>query len=248
MTQIPEYSGDLPWLTPEQVREVERVMVEDFGITPMQMAENAGRCMADLVRCRCLGSDPRGSRLTIFAGSGGKGARAMAGARRLICWGSDVAVRLMGPVEELEDDALRQAKTLLAMDVRLETGPPEASRGDDLIIDGMLDCHDGEPPRGITAESIVWLNDQLAPVLSLDMPSGLDPATGEPMQPTVRAGGTMCAGLPLLALRSEAASGIMGELYVADIGVPPQIYSRDPLNLEVGPIFAESDLLRLPLP
>lgn len=245
MTQIPEHSGELPWLTTEQVHEVDRAMVEDFGITLLQMTENVGCCLADLVRRRCLGGDPRGSHLTIVAGSGGNGAGAMAGARRLICWGSDVTIRLVKPVEDLEGVALRQAQTLQAMGAQLQFGPPDASRGDDLVVDGVVGCGLDGPPRGVAAELIEWINGQFAPVLSLDLPSGLDGTSGELLEPTVRAGGTLCQALPKLGLRSEAAANQIGELYLADIGVPPELYSRDPLNLEVGPIFAESDLLRL---
>jgi hypothetical protein len=46
-------------------------------------------------------------------------------------------------------------------------------------------------------------------------------------------------------LLDEAVQETVGELYLADISVPPALYSRPPLNLDVGPLFARSDLLRL---
>ncbi len=245
MALVPEHSGDLPWLTTEQSREVRRAMVEELGISPLQMIENAGRCTADLVRRRCLGTDPRGSHVTALVGSGGKASVVMAAARRLACWGSDVSVRLMKPIGELDGPALHQASTLRAMGMRLEVGTPEAPRGDDLIIDGIIGCGLDGPPRGRAAESIEWINERLAPVLCIEVPSGLDCVSGEMLRPIVRAGGTLALGLPNVILRSPTVRDIIGELYLADIGVPPELYARDPLNMDVNPIFAVCDLLRI---
>ena len=51
--------------------------------------------------------------------------------------------------------------------------------------------------------------------------------------------------LPKHGLYSETASGHVGEVYLADIGVPTELYTNYPLNLKVGPIFAKDDIVRL---
>ena len=90
---------------------------------------------------------------------------------------------------------------------------------------------------------IDWANDAGAPVLALDTPSGLDTATGAIHEPTVRATATMTLALPKAGVREAGA--VVGELYLADISVPRELYAREPLNLAVGPLFAKSDIVRL---
>lgn len=243
---IPEYSGELPWLTAEQMSEVHRAMLHDYGIGPEQVMENAGRCLADLVRRRCLGGDPRGGRITVLAGSGGNGACAMVAVRRLRSWGSHVSVSIPRPVEKLEGPAGRQAKTIQAMDAAIEVGAPDAPRADDLVVDGLIGYAPDGPPRGLMVELMEWANDQPAPVLSVDVPSGLDGTSGVPSTLTVRATGTIALGLPMAGLRRPEVREIVGEVYLGDISVPPALYRRR-LNLRVEPVFAEGELFRLPL-
>ena len=84
-----------------------------------------------------------------------------------------------------------------------------------------------------------------APVLSLDVPSGVDTSTGQVREPAIRAAATMTLALPKEGLRSQAAAAVVGELYLADVSVPPELYARPSLALSVGPIFAKDDIVRL---
>ncbi|MCP4309331.1 MAG: NAD(P)H-hydrate epimerase, partial [bacterium] len=84
-----------------------------------------------------------------------------------------------------------------------------------------------------------------APVLSLDTPSGLDTTSGTVFEPAMRAAATMTLALPKAGLLGDAAERVVGELYLADISVPPQLYGREPLNLAVGHVFAHGDIVRL---
>lgn len=81
------------------------------------------------------------------------------------------------------------------------------------------------------------------PIIALDLPSGLDPDRGLPNDPTIRATRTLALALPKSGLlRPEAASSV-GELWLADISVPPQAYAK--FGIDPGPLFAESDLIRI---
>ncbi len=82
-----------------------------------------------------------------------------------------------------------------------------------------------------------------APILSLDLPSGLDATTGQAHDPTIRASATLTLALPKTGLRAPGASAYVGELYLADIGVPPALYTH--LGLSVGPLFAAHEIVRL---
>jgi len=70
-------------------------------------------------------------------------------------------------------------------------------------------------------------------------------AAGIAFDPAIRAAATLTLALPKEGLRAPGADKYVGELYLADIGVPPSLYSGTALELSVGPLFAESDLLRL---
>ena len=93
---------------------------------------------------------------------------------------------------------------------------------------------------------VPWItNAHAAPVLSLDVPSGIDAGSGRVFDPAVRATATLTLALPKVGLREPAAENFVGDLYLADIGVPPQLYAAPALGLEIGPIFAAGDILLL---
>ena len=74
---IPFLTEDIPWLTTEQMIEVDRAMMEDYRIDLVRMMENAGRNLAHLARARFLDGDPRGQRVVVLAGTGGNGGGAL---------------------------------------------------------------------------------------------------------------------------------------------------------------------------
>ena len=88
----PLYQTDIPYITTEQMREVDRAMIEDYGIDLIQMMENAGRNLAHLARDRFLGGNPTGKKIVVLAGKGGNGGGALVCARRLHNYGADVRV------------------------------------------------------------------------------------------------------------------------------------------------------------
>ncbi len=100
MMDFPAPEHDLPFISTDQMREVDRAMIEDYGILLIQMMENAGRCLADLARKRFLGGNPRGRRILVLVGKGGNGGGGLVAARRLHNWGARVQVRLSEPDSE----------------------------------------------------------------------------------------------------------------------------------------------------
>ncbi len=84
-----------------------------------------------------------------------------------------------------------------------------------------------------------------APVLSLDVSSGVYSSTGEVPRIAVVADATTTFTLPKTGLSAPTATPLVDELYLADIGVPPELLARRPLSLTVGPIFAGYEIIRL---
>ncbi|MFL7811789.1 MAG: NAD(P)H-hydrate epimerase [Anaerolineae bacterium] len=247
MDQVAEVSmgsAQVPFLTAEQMREVDRAMVENYHIDLLQMMENAGRNLADFARRRFLQESPEGRAVVVLAGSGGNGGGALVCARRLANWGAHVYVYLtrpgdgMAPVTAQQLDILRQMRVPVLLAERVG----DAQEGD-LVIDGIIGYSLSGAPRGAAADLIRWANEQRAPILALDVPSGLDSTTGAVLTPCIQATATMTLALPKLGLRNPEAKAVVGELYLADISVPPELYAS--LGLQVGPLFAQHDVLRL---
>jgi NAD(P)H-hydrate epimerase len=223
---------------------VDRAMIEDYRIDLPRMMENAGRALAIVARERFLAGDPRGKAVAVLAGTGGNGGGALVAARRLHAWGAEVTVVLAS--DALTPVPAQQLGILRRMGVRVH---PAADVGDmpasAAVLDGLIGYSLRGDPRGSTADLIRWANTHPGRVLSLDVPSGIDAGTGTVYDPAVRATATLTLALPKHGLRDPAAAPLVGELYLADIGVPPGLYAGPGLGLAVGPIFAQSDIARL---
>lgn len=254
---FPTYTGEVPWLTTEQMIEVDRAMIEDYHIELIQMMENAGRNLAHLARRRFLGGDPRGKRVVVLAGTGGNGGGALVCARRLHNYGARVHVFVTKPDPEFKGVPAHQLDILRRMEVpvalagpsaTLRTGAVDEAEPPDLIVDGVIGYNLKGAPRGTAGELIRWANAQNTPILALDAPSGVDTTTGTVFDPAVKATATMTLALPKAGLRAPGVEAHVGELYLADISAPPELYAEPALGLDVGRIFAASDIVRLHLP
>lgn len=221
----------LPEVTVDQMREIDRVMVEDLGITLLQMMEQAGRGLAELAISRY-----RPSSCIVLAGPGGNGGGGLVAARHLANRGVDVHVVVANDAHA--GDATRhQLRTLERMGIRLAAVPEPA----DLVVDALLGYSLRGDPRGHAAELIRWTSSQDAPVLSLDTPSGLELSTGRVGDPCVVADATLTIALPKTGLRS--ALHVVGGLFAIDISVPPAAIAA--LGIDVRAPFAAGQLVRV---
>ncbi len=218
-----------PALTADQMREVDRIMVEELGIDLTRMMENAGRNLADLV-IRLF----RPATVTVLAGSGGNGGGGLVAARHLSNRGVAVTVSVSGG--DLAEVPARQLAILENMTVAVTEQPVEA----EVVIDALIGYSLSGPPRDRAAELIGWANERSTPVVSLDTPSGLDVTTGVAAEPSVVADATLTLALPKIGLL-EAAQ--VGDLYLADISVPPAVYRR--FGIDLPELFAEETVIRL---
>ncbi|MEM7135037.1 MAG: NAD(P)H-hydrate epimerase [Myxococcota bacterium] len=225
--------------------EVDRAMISDFSITLVQMMENAGRTLAQLARARLLGGSVDGARVAVLAGSGGNGGGALVCARRLRNWGARVEVFLSKPASEFATVPRHQATIAERMQIPTTVGEPTVIDSFDLIVDGVVGYSLRGDLRGGAKALIAWACDQDGPILSLDVPSGVDTTTGVAAATAIAATATMTLALPKVGLREPATHAHVGELYLADIGVPPELYAGPGLGLHVPHIFAESDIVRL---
>ena len=222
----------VPAVTMDQMREVDRIMIEDLHIELMQMMENAGR---NLARLGFLRFHP--GRVVVLAGSGGNGGGGLVAARHLTNWGVAVSVVLGKERDGLDAVPAHQLDVLDRMGVPVLDEPVPA----DLVVDALIGYSLRGDPRGRAAELIEWTGEQAAPVLSLDTPSGLDVTTGEAGTPSVSAAATLTLAAPKIGL---LAAGQVGDLYLADISVPPAVYDAFDMEMPVD-LFGEDTVVRL---
>ena len=156
------------WLTTDQMRDVDRITMQRFGVDLARMMENAGRALAELAIVRFSPSS-----VIVLAGSGGNGGGGMVAARHLAGRGVEVAVTLSSPYQM----SPVPAEQLAILD-RLGVPQLHAPRSADLVIDALVGYGLTNSPAGRVAELISWANDQSSPILALDVPSGLDSTTG----------------------------------------------------------------------
>jgi NAD(P)H-hydrate epimerase len=231
--------NDLPAVTGPQMAAVDRAMVDVLGLDIRQIMETAGRQVAVFAR-RMLAADPRDKSVTVLCGTGGNGGDGMVAARYLHGWGADVRVALARePNPDRHTAATHQLAVLRAIGVPVDESVDIS--GCDLIVDGLLGFSTTSPPTGTTAELIRIANMAAVPILSIDLPSGLQASSGEPFDPTIRATITLTLGLPKTGLLADAARPTVGDLWVADIGIPLAAYAAT--GITVGPLFAVDEFL-----
>ncbi|MDV6376566.1 NAD(P)H-hydrate epimerase [Deinococcus arenicola] len=237
------YAGaePVPTVTTTQMVEVDRAMVEDYGISLLQMMENAGRALAGQAR-RQLGGSVVGQRITVLCGAGNNGGGGLVAARRLQDWGAQVDVTLVHHPDEYHGVPQHQLQILQALHRPVHSaGLP--SPGAALTIDALIGYGLNSAPQGRAADLIHWANDQAAPILALDTPSGIEVGSGQVFQPAIHAAATLILALPKQGFLHPEVQPLLGTLLVADIGVPPELYLR--LGLEVSSIFARQDTVAL---
>jgi len=216
-------------LTRQQAREVDRFAINEYGVRGLILMENAGRACAEQASAMLGGAG--GKRVVVFCGSGNNGGDGLVVARYLDNWDCQVRVFLVGRIDDIlreADDAATNLEIVLNMGVpvvelRCEADLDEAlaaAQEADLIVDALLGTGLAGEVRGLYRSLIERINALEAPVLSVDVPSGLDCDTGRPLGVAVRATRTVTFVLPKRGFLQPEARLYTGEVKVAEIGVP----------------------------
>ena len=202
---------DVPLPTAAQAAAADAVSHRKYNIPDRVLMESAGRAAA-LVLQRLY---PEG-RVTGVAGSGHNGGDLLVMLRVLHAWGRDVAVIAAGSAPP--DTTLLHGESL---EIIAADNAGDALSHAAVIVDGMLGTGSQGPPRGRIIDWIRRVNDATAPVLALDLPTGVDPTTGTAGDNAVRADVTVTFGWPKLGLLLHPARGLCGRLVAVEIGFPP---------------------------
>lgn len=211
----------VPCVTASEMREVDRIAVEETGPSLLQMMEHAGRSLTELI-LSSLERAPGETRIAVIAGPGGNGAGGACAARHLLGRVGEVVLCLAG--EKPSGEALAIQRRIFEAHgggVRELAGLPGAG-GFDVIVDAVFGYGLTGAPTGALEEAVAWIAGSGSLVLSLDLPSGLAADGGAPEGAVVRADLTLTLHLPKPGLGSALA----GDLFLADLGIPREVNSR----------------------
>jgi NAD(P)H-hydrate epimerase len=243
-------ASSIPTVTAAQMAEVDRLATDEFGIDVLQMMEQAGSHLTELVRTE-LGGDLQGKRVIVAVGPGNNGGGGLAAARHLANRGASVRVILARPVNRLTEAGRHQLATLLEMSidccVAIYDVPDEEVDREFATADAIVDAVLGYRAVGAPHDGVLWLVDRMAhvsvPVISLDLPSGIDADTGDAPGVAVRATATMTLALPKQGPFSAIGREHAGRIHLGDLGIPAALYRR--LGVDAGNPFATGRIVRL---
>lgn len=222
-------------LSAEAMARFDRAAVEELGVPSMVLMENAAIGLADAVGR----SFPEAESVAIFCGPGNNGGDGLALARHLAVRGYRVVCFLAFEGKEPRGDAATQLAICRALGpelVRLvdveagEDGPSAAARAAreaDLVVDALFGTGLGRPLAGRFAELVERVDALPVPKLAVDLPSGLNGSRTDLFGPHLRTDVTVTFAAPKPAQVFGPAADAVGELVVADLGVPPAFLDRD---------------------
>ena len=206
-------------VTRREMQEIDRLATEEHGIPVDVLMENAGRAVADAVEERASKACP----VVAVCGRGNNGGDGFVAARLLAERGFEVEV--LG-LQNSYDEATATGRNWARVRDTLDFVGRFKARPMAVIVDAIFGTGLARPVAGREKALIGEMNRFDArwfPIVSVDIPSGLDADTGRPLGAAVRASVTVTMGLPKAGFRNPAARDLLGELVVADIGLPPAL-------------------------
>lgn len=228
-------------VSPEQMREIDRAAETDYGISPLLLMEVAGLATARVARS-LIGSPLSGRRVCILAGPGNNGGDGLVAARRLAGWGTTATVITSYPAGASRGLSRNQLEIATRVGIEIEEWRGEIPPND-LVIDALLGFGATGAPRAPVQAMIVAANRAGPPVLALDVPSGIDAATGAAAGDCILARATVTLALAKTGLLAPRARPFVGSLFLADIGVPPPLLRH--VGVDTTGLFAADDILEL---
>lgn len=163
-------------VTTTEMREIDRITSERFGVPSLTLMENAGAAVAEFAAM----SYPRVKTFGVICGKGNNGGDGFVVARKLHERGREVRLLLLADPKELRGDAAANYEKLPvpAMIVKsngdFASDQSRAVLASDVLIDAILGSGFRPPVSGLYAEAIARINSSIAPVIAVDIPSGMD--------------------------------------------------------------------------
>ncbi len=211
------------YLTREQVREVDRRSINAYGIPGIVLMENASRAVAEVAGTRFELSP--GARILILCGGGNNGGDGLAAGRHLHNAGFQISLGVAIDPAKYTGDALINYRITQAMQIPMFSATSDSilAQKCDLVIDAIFGTGLSQPPRDPFPALVQAIGQFRVPVLSVDLPSGLDCDTGEPLGACVRANHTVTFVARKAGFANPRSREFTGEITVGDIGCPKEL-------------------------
>ncbi len=220
-----------PVLGTQAQREADRLTIESFGLPGVVLMETAGRGVASHIE-HLLGT-VAGKQVDILAGKGNNGGDGYVIGRVLHSRGARVRIWAMGTADEMPPDAAHHRRLVEEMachtsDEELPIHPLTGSVSfrTDLCVDALLGTGLSRPLRPNLRSVVEYLNAQRAPVVAVDIPTGLHADTGEVLGAAVRAQSTVTMAALKPGLLLNEGPDHAGSIKTVDIGIPPHVFSE----------------------
>lgn len=217
-----------PVLSRAEVRACDGVAIERYEMNGLVLMENAGGAAARYI----LGllQEIGGRRAAIIAGAGNNAGDGFVVARHLANEGIQVTVLICAARERFKGDARSNLVILEHMEVPIHYPDPESpltvadaiqriSQESDLLVDALLGTGTSGPPREPFRTAIETMNHLDLPIVALDIPSGLDCDSGEPLEIAVRADHTVTFAAFKKGFGNSQAKQYTGDITLASIGI-----------------------------
>jgi len=234
-------------VTAEEMREIDRYSIKEVGVPGVVLMENAGAETAQVILD--LVNDVENPLVHIFCGKGNNGGDGFVIARHLSNNGLDVAILNLVAEKEIKGDALINHKIIKNMGVPIkfisksaDLAKYEEYEAPDIIVDALLGTGIKGAVRGFVKEVIDFINDLDIPVVSVDLPSGLDANTGDVEGSVIGADVTVTMALPKRCHLFYPARNFVGDLFIADIGMPESVTSEEAVKV----LWIEEEDIQMP--
>jgi hydroxyethylthiazole kinase-like uncharacterized protein yjeF len=229
--------GVIPILTADQMRSIDRRTTAEFGIPSIVLMENAAVAVTDAIAERFSGVE----RAAIFCGPGANGGDGLAIARHLEQRGVVAKIILLGERDRYRDDAATNLSICERLNLPLMAVTTADSLDDalaaasecDLVVDAIFGTGLNRAPQGIYADAIRAFESLRLPIVSVDVPSGVNATTATLFDPAVQADVTVTFAAPKLAHVFEPAASSCGEIIVADISIPEMAMEAEDVRLSL---------------
>ncbi|MFC1857787.1 NAD(P)H-hydrate epimerase, partial [Thermodesulfobacteriota bacterium] len=219
-------------VTANEMREMDRRTIEEFGIPGMVLMENAGRGAVQFLLEKFSGLSEK--QVGVIAGRGNNGGDGFVIARYLSHKDIRVTVYLLTKGSKVRGDAAANLKLLLPLNVPVIEVPDQKTftkqkrsmRQQDLWVDAILGTGLQSDVKGFFKNVIDFINNLNKPIFAVDIPSGLNSDTGQPCGTCIRADATATFAFAKTGHLIFPGASLSGDLEIVDIGIPPHIVAE----------------------
>ncbi|RKY79035.1 bifunctional ADP-dependent NAD(P)H-hydrate dehydratase/NAD(P)H-hydrate epimerase [candidate division KSB1 bacterium] len=216
-------------VTADEMRRIDRIMIDEIGIPGIVLMENAGLKTAQAIAQYY--APVSGKAIVILCGKGNNGGDGFVVGRHLAAMGARVQIFLLGDKDAVTGDAkvnleIAQASGLTIQEIldwtEFSSSLPQA----DIFVDALLGTGVKGEVKGLYRLAIEWLNSQRVPIVAIDAPSGVNNDDGNLLGVGIRAEMTVTMGNIKTGMLFYPGRAYGGRLLVADLNIPSSVYQK----------------------